>query len=84
MKPLKIKLFYRLRDCGDGSAAADFYRTEEACEKASEEDQENGGFAEDCSGSLEFEVDSETGEIIPWDVTKPWWTRPFKEDEDKV
>jgi len=52
---------------GDGSAYARYYRTNEEAEKADENQQEYGGFAESATQSLELIVDRATGAILNGD-----------------
>ena len=53
---------------GDGSAYARYYRTAEEAEKADENQQEYGGFAEDATQSLELIIDRATGEVLNGDI----------------
>jgi len=48
-----FKLYYNLRDNGDGSVGADFYQTEKEAEEAAENCE---GFGEPCNGEITLEI----------------------------
>ena len=76
-----VSVFYYLESNGDGSASPRFYRTQEARDAAVEkmENDDGNGFSESCEGSLSFEVDPKTGEIVVVPM-KHKFMQPFEED----
>lgn len=74
---IQVKLWYVIRDGGDGSAYVKWFRTEEAFNKFSERDDSCEGFGEFCGGLKSFNVDEKTGEIIPQEKS---WSSSFEED----
>lgn len=61
---MKIKLWYLIRDYGDGSSGPSFFKTEAEAEAAGEEELASAGYrlCEDV-GSFTFEVTND-GEVI--------------------
>lgn len=70
-KNLKIRLYYIIHDCGDGSARVSFFTNRELAEKVYEKDAENCEALHDGCGikEEEFELDSKTGQIVSGVVT---------------
>ena len=60
-KTIKVKFAVYIRNGGDGSASAQFFRDAELAEQAAERDDERFG---DDVESHELVIDLETGEIV--------------------
>lgn len=75
---MKAKIFYAIRDNGDGSASVLFFRTQKAFEKYEEDDSNREGFAEFCGGSIEVNIDKESGAII----SNPKYEKGYQEDNE--
>lgn len=77
-----VKIYYAIQDGGDGSAYLKLFRTKEGFDKFEEKSDAYEGFGESCGGSIEFEVDETTGEIIPAKKTEYW--SQFQEDRFEI
>lgn len=70
---MKTRIWCRIIDCGDGSAAASFFRTREDAER----DMKNcldlnleDGWAEDCIQNVDLEFDEDGNFLNPDKVTE--------------
>jgi len=55
-----VTIYYSIVSGGDGSAYLKWFITEEACDEHQEDQNQGEGWAEDCTGSIETFVHSET------------------------